>query len=185
MEYLNRQRIIANWGSGLWEQQYIYFFPFSLFLSVYVYASVCDFVCIALLLPFVLGFCLSGFFFGLFCFFSTVFSACYHWWICFLVWLLSSFVLSFFFSPYFSESCGWQALGAPAGCQACASEVGDLSSGYWSTRDFPAPCNIKQRKPPRDLHLNAKTQLHSMPSKLQCWSPYAKQLPRQEHSPTH
>ena len=39
----------------------IYFFPFSLFVSVYVYASVCDFVCIALLLPFVLGFCLSLF----------------------------------------------------------------------------------------------------------------------------
>ena len=27
-----------------------------------MYASLCDFVCIALLLPFVLGFCLSGFF---------------------------------------------------------------------------------------------------------------------------
>ena len=43
---------------------YIYiFFPFPLFVSVYVYASVCDFVCIALLLPFVLGFCQSCFFF--------------------------------------------------------------------------------------------------------------------------
>ena len=31
-------------------------------MSVYVYASMCDFVCIALLLPFVLGFCLSGIF---------------------------------------------------------------------------------------------------------------------------
>ena len=40
----------------------IYFFPFSLFESVNVYASLCDFVCIALLLPFVLGFCLSVFF---------------------------------------------------------------------------------------------------------------------------
>ena len=38
---------------------------------------------------------------------------------------------------------------------------------------------------PRDLHLNDKTQLHSMSSKLQCWTPYAKQLARQEHSPTH
>ena len=34
---------------------------------------------------------------------------------------------------------------------------------------------------PRDLHLNAKTQLHSITSKLQCWKPYAKQLARQEH----
>ena len=31
---------------------------------------------------------------------------------------------------------------------------------------------------PRDLHLNAKTQLHSTNSKLQCWTPYAKQLAR-------
>ena len=38
---------------------------------------------------------------------------------------------------------------------------------------------------PRDLHLNAKTQLHSTTSKLQCWTPYAKQLARQEHSPIH
>ena len=65
-------------------------FPFSLFVSVYVYASVWDFVCIALLLPFVLGFLIRFFF-------SIVFSACYHWWICFLVSLLSSFFLSFFF----------------------------------------------------------------------------------------
>ena len=40
---------------------YIYFSPFSLFVSVYVYASLCDFVCIGLLLPFVLEFCLSVF----------------------------------------------------------------------------------------------------------------------------
>ena len=40
----------------------IYIFsPFSLFVSVDVYASMCDFVCIALLSPFVLGFCLSVF----------------------------------------------------------------------------------------------------------------------------
>ena len=38
---------------------------------------------------------------------------------------------------------------------------------------------------PRDLHLNAKTQLHSTTSKLQCWTPYAKKLARQEHNPTH
>ena len=37
---------------------------------------------------------------------------------------------------------------------------------------------------PRDLHLNAKTQLHSTTSKLQSWTPHAKQLARQEHNPT-
>ena len=38
---------------------------------------------------------------------------------------------------------------------------------------------------PRDLCLNAKTQLHAMTSKLQCWTPDAKQLARQEHKLTH
>ena len=38
---------------------------------------------------------------------------------------------------------------------------------------------------PRDLHLNSKTQVHSTTSKLQGWTPYAKQLARQEHNPTH
>ena len=39
--------------------------------------------------------------------------------------------------------------------------------------------------PPRDLHLNAKSQIHPVASKLQCWMPHAKQLARQEHNPTH
>ena len=34
VEYLNRQRIIPNWGGGLWEQRYTYFFPFSLFVCM-------------------------------------------------------------------------------------------------------------------------------------------------------
>ena len=38
---------------------------------------------------------------------------------------------------------------------------------------------------PWHLHLSVKTQLHSTTSKLQCWTPHAKQLARQEHSPTH
>ncbi|KAJ8795199.1 hypothetical protein J1605_018459 [Eschrichtius robustus] len=39
--------------------------------------------------------------------------------------------------------------------------------------------------PARDLNLNAKTQLHSVTSKLQCRTPYAKKLARQEHNPIH
>ena len=35
---------------------------------------------------------------------------------------------------------------------------------------------------PRDLYLNIKTQLHSTTSKLQCWTPHAKQLARQEYN---
>ena len=53
----------------------------------------------------------------------------------------------FVFSSFSSEPCGWQGLGAPAGCQACASEAcAELSSGHWYTRDLPAPRNIKWQK---------------------------------------
>ena len=161
----------------------IYFFlPFSLFVSVYVYTSVCGFVCIALLLPIVLGFCLSFFFLLKNLFFLIIIF--YFYFNNFILFYLLSFFLSFF-PPFYSEPRGWQALGAPARRQGCASEVGEPSSGNWSTRDLPAPCNIKWWKSPRDLHLNTKIQLHSTSSKLQCWTPYAKQLARQEHSPIH
>ena len=90
--------------------------------------------------------------------------------------------------PKTSLLCGWQGLGARAGCQAWASEMGEQSSGHWSTWGLPVPCNIKQRKLSQrspfqreDIHL----QLHSTTSKLQCWTPYGKQLTRQEHNITH
>ena len=41
---------------------YIYFFPFFSFCKYVYYASACDFVCITLLLSFVLEFSLSVFF---------------------------------------------------------------------------------------------------------------------------
>ena len=49
--------------------------------------------------------------------------------------------------PSGQKLCDWQGLGAPAGCQAWASVVGEPSSGHWSTKDLPAPFNIKQLKP--------------------------------------
>ena len=68
-----------RWTLGAMTYIYIYIFPFSLFVTVYVYASVFGIVSIALLLPFVLGFCLSIFCFVLFLvFFSIVFRACDH-----------------------------------------------------------------------------------------------------------
>ena len=50
------------------------FFSFSLFVSVYVCAPFCDFLCIAFLLPFVLGFCLfvSVFIFFLYSFWGLL-----------------------------------------------------------------------------------------------------------------
>ena len=56
------------------------------------------------------------------------------------------FFLSFFSSPFSSEPCGWQDLGALARCQTWASEVGEPSSGHWSTRDLSTPRNTKWRK---------------------------------------
>ena len=120
-----------------------FFFPFSLLVSVYVYASLCDFVCIALLFPFVLRFCQS-FFFSLLLkksFFSIFILTTLFYFILLYFILSSSFFLSFF-SPFYSEPCGGQVLSAPARRQGCATEVGEPSSGHWSTRDLPAPRNI-------------------------------------------
>ena len=102
VEYLNRQQIIPKlrwWTLGATIYIFSYFF------------SCCEYVCVC----FFVWFCLFSFAFNicprvlsvrffswfLFCFvlfcFCIDFSACYHWWICFLAWLLSSFFPSFFF----------------------------------------------------------------------------------------
>ena len=145
-------------------------------------------------------------------FFSIVFSACYHWWISLLVWLLSSFFLSFlfflllyifnfyfnnfiyliffsllslFFLPFLLSRVADRVLGLHPGvrpeplrwerrvqdiCPAETSWLNVISNGETSTRD---------------LHRNTKAQLHLTTSKLQCWTPHAKQLARQEHNPIH
>ena len=81
--------------------------------------------------------------------------------------------------------CGWQSLGAPARCQARASEVGELSSGHWTPETSQPQVISIGESSPRDLHLNTKTQLNSTMSKLQSPTPHAKQLATQEHKPTH
>ena len=80
------------------------------------------------------------------------------------------------------KPCGWQGLGASARCQACASEAGEPSSGHYPPETSQLHVISNSKSSPRDLHLNAKTQLHSTTSKLQCWTPYAKQLAREEHN---
>ena len=180
VEYLNRQRIIPNWGGGLWEQWYIYLFPFFSFcecvcVCFWVWFSLYSFaftICPRVL--FVRFFLHKKYFFLTIIFYFNNFMLFYF--------ILSS---SFFFPPFYSELCEWKALGVPARSQCCASEVGGPSSGHWSTRDLPAPHNIKWQKSPRDLHLKTKTQLHSRTSKLQCRTPSDKQLARQKHSPIH
>ena len=91
----------------------IYIFPpFSLFVSVYVYASLCDFVCIALLFPSVLGFCLSVFFyylkklFFLQLFFTFYFNNFLLFYFLLFYFILSSPFFLSFFSPFYSEPGG-------------------------------------------------------------------------------
>ena len=165
-----------------------------------MYASLFDFVCIALLLPFVLGF--SLFIFVFWFFFKIVLSTCYHWWIWFLVWLLSSFILCFLSFYYFSIFNNFFILITlfyfiylfsfcfflPFVLIHEADRVLVLQPGVrpeplrWKSRvqDVGPPENSQKQvitngeSSPRDLHLNTKTQLHSTTSKLQCWTPYAK-----------
>ena len=79
------------------------------------------------------------------------------------------------------KPCGWQGLGALAGCHAWASEVGEPSSRHWTTRGLPAPHNINWQELSQRSPSHAKTQLHSTTSKLQCWTPHHKKLGRQPH----
>ena len=151
-------------------------------MCVYVYASLCNFVCIALLLLFVLGLFLTVFFlfflllFNIFIFTNFLFLFEYLYFL--------SFFLSFFLHFLLSH---------------VADGVLVLRPGVrpvplrWEIRvqdiDPPETSGLhvisNGKSSPRDLHLNANTQLHSMTSKLQCRTPYAKQLTRQEHTYTH
>ena len=81
--------------------------------------------------------------------------------------------------------CGWQGLEIQPSVRP--------ESLRWESRDQDigppetSRCHIMSisKSFPRYLCLHTKTQLHSMTSKLQCWTPHAKQLARQEHNHTH
>ena len=81
--------------------------------------------------------------------------------------------------------CGWQGLHVLAECQACASEWESQAQDTGPPETSQPHVISNGKSPPTDLHLNAKTQLHSTTSKVQCWTSYAKQLARQEHNPIH
>ena len=177
-----------------------------------MYTSFGDFVSIALLLPFGLGFCLVFF---IFFFFSIHFSDCYHWSICFLVLLLPSFFLSFFFCFYYFLIylfliifnnflfilffSFFLSFLLPFHLSHMADRVLVHWPGVnhvplkWESRvqDIRPPENSwlhvisNGKRAPRELHHNSNTQLHSTTSKLQCCTPYAKQVANQEHNPTH
>ena len=84
-----------------------------------------------------------------------------------------------------TKPCGWQGLGAPARCQTCASEVGQPSSGHWSTRDLPAPRNNKwqklsQRFPSQSYDPAPLNDQQAPVLNTPCQKPG-----RQKHNPTH
>ena len=124
----------------------------------------------------------------------------------FLVWLLSSFLLfckllfnffmfnnffyfnkfilfylfSFFFLPFLLSDVADRALVCRPGVRPVSLRL--LS---WVQETSRIHVISNGERSPRDLHLNAKTQVHSITSKLRCWTPYAKQLARQEQNTTH
>ena len=149
-----------------------------------MYASLCDFVYIALFLPFVLGFCLSFLFF----FFLLLYNFFLVFFLFFILITLFYFFLSFFLSFFLPFLLSHEAdmffvlqPGVSPVPLSGESRIQDI--GPTETSQLHVISNIKSS--PRDLQLNAKTQLHSTTSKLQCWTTYAKQLARQEYNPTH
>ena len=155
VEYLNRQRVIPKLRQWTLGATIIYVFPFSLFVSVYVYASFCDFVCMALLLPFVLGFCLSVFCF--FCFYLFMFLIIIFYFNNFIYFILFfSFFLSFF-PPLLLSCVADRVLVLWPGVRPVPlrreSRVQDI--GPPETSRLHVISNGKSY--PRDLHLKAKT----------------------------
>ena len=125
---------------------------------MYVYASLYDFACIALLLPFVLEFFLSLFLllFNIFSLFTliTFFS---------FLFFLSFFL---FFLPFLLSHVADTVLVLQPGVRPVPlrweSQVQD--SGPQETSQLHVISNGESS--PRDLQLNAKTRLNSMTSKL-------------------
>ena len=174
--------------------RYMYIFHFSLFVSVYAYASLCDFVCITFaftICPRVLS---VWFVFYLFVF-SLVFSAGTHWWISFwfgcsllsfclffLYFLISLFSIIFFifyfnyfillFLSFFllfllsrvTDRVFMSRPGVRSVPLRWESQVQDI--GPRETSQLHVISNGESS--PRDLHVNAKNQLHSTTIKLQC-----------------
>ena len=129
-------------------------------------------------------------------------SACYHWWICLFVWLLSSFFYYFLifliFSFYFNNFILF-LLFLPFLLSHVADRVLVIQPGVrpehlrWESRvqDIGPPETSQAQiisigeSSPRDLCLKAKNQHHPMASKFQCWMPHANQLARKEYNHTH
>ena len=112
--------------------------------------------------------------FGFFVFVSLAFSVCFRFCVCVCVHvsLCVSVFLFFVFFPFLPH---------PVACRVLVLQTGIRPEPVrWESQvqDVGLPENSQPqgiligKSSPRNLHLNAKTQLHSMTSKLQCWMPY-------------
>ena len=146
---------------------------------------------------------------------SIVLSACYHWWMCLLVLILSFFIINiliffvlivfkflnfnylilfiyllkkFFFFLFFFLFF-WTVWLTGSWCSGLVSGL-SLWGGRAEFRTLDhqtSRANVisNDKSSPRDLRLNAKTQFYPKASKQCYWMPHAKQLARQEHNPTY
>ena len=125
------------------------------------------------------------FFLSFFLFYYFLIFLCLKMFLFFILITLFYFIFLSFYLPFFLSCVADRVFVLQPGVRAVPlrweSLVQDI--GPPETSHLHEISNSKSS--PKDLHLNAKTQLHSTTSKLQCWTPYAKQLARQKHNPTH
>ena len=104
---------------------------------------------------------------------------------CYLSWVLFVCLFSFLFLSLWLHCAACGLLASWPGVRPGPLGWEHLSPGCWNTREFLGPGNINQCDLSQGIHINTKTQLHPTACRLQCWTPYAKQPARQEHSLTH
>ena len=136
-------------------------FVFCIVFSTCYHWWICFLVCCSLLSFFFLNYVLL-FLFLVFFILITFFYFTFLFYFILFYFILFYFILSFFlfFSLFFG-----------AMCQVCASELGEPSSGHWSTRDLPLHVISKGKSSPRDLHLNTRPSSTQRPTSYSAGHP--------------
>ena len=94
----------------------------------------------------------------------------------YLYFLLFFSLFLFFFLPFLLSRLANRVLVSWLGVRSVPLRWESRVQGIGPPETSPLHVISNSESSPRDLHRNAKTQLHSMTSKLQCWTPYAQQL---------
>ena len=113
----------------------------------------------------------------------------------FIIFFLSFIFFSFLLSHVADRVLAFwpSARSDPLRWECQAQDIGPPQPLRWECRaqDMGPPQTCRphvisiSESSPRDPHLNAKTQHQPMASKLQCWTPHAKKLARQQQNPIH